>query len=215
MRNHFVLVRARRCDMVLPMKTFLLPAVLIAFAALASPAMAQRGGNNQNNNNNNNNQNNNNQQPGTRVPLWICNTPGGTYEIALKAIVSVSTCEYIVDGVAHVDEVNIDTLGNMAVRFYYIEPVSVNSPAGVGQSAIDKAQELAQQLATESGQDVWQKVIKNYPTSTHAHTIEYRVDTKDDLLKIFTNAEQAFRTFTPDTISVGTASDNSPNPNPQ
>jgi len=201
--------------MVLPMKTFLLPAVLIAFAALASPAMAQRGGNNQNNNNNNNNQNNNNQQPGTRVPLWIFNTPGGTYEIALKAIVSVSTCEYIVDGVAHVDEVNIDTLGNMAVRFYYIEPVSVNSPAGVGQSAIDKAQEIAQQLATESGQDVWQKVIKNYPTSTHAHTIEYRVDTKDDLLKIFTNAEQAFRTFTPDTISVGTASDNSPNPNPQ
>lgn len=203
------------------MKTYLLPAVLFLLAALAaSPAMAQRGGggyggNGGGNNQNNQNNQNNNQQPGTKVPLWICNSPGGTYEVALRSIVSVSTCEYIVDGVAHVTEVNIDTLGNQAVRFYYIEPVSVNTPGGVGQSAVDKAQEIAQELADQSGQDVWTKVIKNYPTSTHAHTIEYRVDTKDDLMKIFTSAEQAFRTFTPDTLSVGTTSENSPNPNPQ
>lgn len=152
--------------------------------------------------------------PGTKIPLWICNTPGGTYEVALRAIVSVSSCEYIADGVVHVDEVNIDTGGNMCVRFYYLEPVTPNSPIGLGQSAVDKAKEIAQQAADRTGQDVWKKVVKNYPTSTHAHTIEFRVDSKDDLLTIFTSAEKAFRTATAATISVGQPSDNSPNTNP-
>ena len=101
------------------------------------------------------------------------------------------------NGVAQVTEVNIDTTGNMAVRFYFIEPVTPNSPVGVGQSAIDRAGELAQELQDRMGQDTWKKVIKNYPTSTHAHTIEYRVDSKDDLDKIFASAELAFRTGTP------------------
>lgn len=183
--------------------------------------MAQRGGGGAGGgpggrgNNNNNGATPDPNAPGTRVPLWICNTPGGSYEVALRAIVSVSTCEYVVDGIAHVTEVNVDTQGNMAVRFYFIEPVSVNTPGGLGQSAVDKAQEIAQQLADQSGQDVWQKVIKNYPASTHAHTIEYRVDSKDDLMKIYTSAEQAFRTATPTTVSVGSISENTPNPNPQ
>ncbi|HWB58623.1 MAG TPA: hypothetical protein VG733_03990 [Chthoniobacteraceae bacterium] len=208
------------------MKKFLLPALLFALAVLATtPAMAQRGGgggggfggggggNNNNANNANNANANNQQQPGTKVPLWICNSPGGTYEVALRSIVSVSTCEYIVDGVAKVTEVNIDTQGNMAVRFYYLEPLTPNAPDGLGQSGIDKAKEIAEELASRTGQDdVWSKVIKNYPTSTHAHTIEYRVDSKDDLMKIFQSAEAAFRTFTPDTLSVGAASANSPNP---
>ena len=203
------------------MKKLLLPAVLFVLAALtASPALAQRGGaggagGRGNNNNNNGGTTPDPNAPGTRVPLWICNTPGGTYEVALRAIVSVSTCEYIVDGVAHVTEVNVDTTGNMAVRFYFIEPVSVNTPGGLGQSAVDKAQEIAQQIADQSGQDVWQKVIKNYPTSTHAHTIEYRVDSKDDLMKIYTSAEESFRTATAETVSVGATSENSPNPQPQ
>jgi hypothetical protein len=131
-----------------------------------------------------------------RVPLWICVTPAGTYEVALRSIVSVSSCEYIVDNIARVNEVNIDTNGNMAVRFYYIEPMTPSSPIGLGQSTINKAQEILTEAASRVGQDEpWKKVIKNYPTTTHSHTIEYRVDSKDALDKIFTSAEVAFRTF--------------------
>jgi len=138
-----------------------------------------------------------------RVPLWICVTPGGTYEVALRSIVSVSSCEYIVDNVARVTEVNIDTGGNMAVRFYYIEPMTPNSPIGLGQSTINKLQDVVTEAAERTGQDeVWKKVVKNYPTTTHAHTIEYRVDSKDDLTKIFTSAELAFRTGTPSAYVV-------------
>lgn len=141
-----------------------------------------------------------------RVPLWICVTPAGTYEVALRAMVSVSSCEYIVDGVARVNEVNIDTTGNMAVRFYYIEPMTPNSPIGLGQSLINKAQDTLSEAADRTGQDeLWKKVVKNYPATTHSHTIEYRVDSKNDLDKIFTSAEQAFRTATPASFIVAGA----------
>jgi hypothetical protein len=129
-------------------------------------------------------------QPGAAIPLWRCTLPGGTYEVDLRSVISVSQHEYIVDGVARVTEVNIDTAGSMIVRFYYIEPMTPNSPIGLGQSAINKAQEMAEQLAARTGQEeVWQKVIKSYPTSTHAHTIEYRLESKEQLDKLYRHVQ--------------------------
>ena len=129
------------------------------------------------------------------APIWKCSLPGGTYEVALRSIVSVSIHEYLANGVARVNEVNIDTAGSALVRFYFLEPLTPNSPIGFGQSAIDKAKELLTEAAERAGQEeVWKKVVKDYPTSTHAHTIEYRVETKEQLDKIFKSAESAFRT---------------------
>lgn len=126
--------------------------------------------------------------------MWKCELPGGTYEVALRSIVSVSTHEYLVDNVARVTEVNIDTMGSMVVRFYYLEPNTPTSPLGLGQSTLNKLQELAGEAASRTGQDeVWKKVLKNYPATTHAHTIEYRVDSKESLSKLFKSAEEAWR----------------------
>jgi hypothetical protein len=145
---------------------------------------------------------------GAAIPLWRCVLPGGTYEVAIRCIVSVSEHEYIVDGAARVTEVNVDTLGSMAVRFYYLEPLTPNSPIGLGQSAINKAQELAQNLATRAGQEeVWQKVVKSYPTTTHARTIEYRLESKDDLDKLFKSADKAFREARPGNFKGAGVSD--------
>ena len=131
--------------------------------------------------------------PASRLPIWRCELPGGTYEVALRAIVSVSIHEYIVDGVARVNEVNVDTQGNMAARFYYLEPAAAKSPLGVGQSAIDRISDLAKEAGQRVGADeVWQRVVKSYPTTTHAHTIEYRVESEDQLKQIFTSAQGAF-----------------------
>ncbi len=130
----------------------------------------------------------------SRQPLWRCDLPGGTYEVALRNIVSVSSHDYVVDNVARVTEVNVDTTGSMVVRFYYLEPVKPATPSGIGQSALDRVQDLAKEAAGRVGVDqVWQKVSKNYPTTTHAHTIEYRLETKDQLTKLFTSVEQAWR----------------------
>jgi hypothetical protein len=129
----------------------------------------------------------------TAILMWRCNLPGGSYSVALRSVVSVSSHEYLVDGIARVTEVNIDTTGNALARFYYIEPTTPTSPIGLGNATVAKAQELFQKGAEMSGQDVWSKVIKNYPTTTHAHTIEYRVTDKDTLSRLYTSAEAALR----------------------
>lgn len=128
-----------------------------------------------------------------RLPIWRCDLPGGTYEVAVRALVSVSRHEYIVDGVARVTEVNLDTQGNMAARFYYLEPVAAKTPLGIGQSAVDRMSDLAKEAGQRTGQDeLWRRVVKSYPATTHSHTIEYRLESEDQLKKLFESAREAF-----------------------
>ena len=132
--------------------------------------------------------------PNTAIPMWRATLPGGTYSVALRSIVSVSTHEYVIDGAARVTEVNIDTSGAALVRFYFIEPNTIAAPAGFGAATVEKAQQLLQEGVQRSGQeDVWKKVVKNYPTTTHTRTIEYRFGSKETLAKLFESAESAFR----------------------
>lgn len=143
----------------------------------------------------------NQQQTSGRLPAWRAELPGGTYTVALRAITSVSLQEYVVDNVGRVTELNIDTSGNALARFYYVEPLTPESPMGVGQSTINKVQEMAEEAADRTGQsEVWKRVVKNYPTTTHAHTIEYRVDSREKLEKLFRSADNAFRNMRPDTV---------------
>jgi len=141
----------------------------------------------------------------TRMPMWRVDLPGGTYEVAIRSIISVSTHEYLVDGAARVTELNIETPGNTEVRFYYMEPNTPSSPIGIGQTTLDKAQELAEEAAgrVSPGERPWEKVVKSYPATTHAHTVEYRVDTKDQLMQLFNSVEQAFRLGQNTQITIG------------
>ena len=132
----------------------------------------------------------------TNIALWRCSLPGGTYSVAVRSIVSVSQHEFAVaGGTARVTEVNIDTVGNTVARFYYIEPMAPSSPVGLGQSTINKIQDIVNEAGSRvtGGDEPWKKVVKDYPTSTHAHTIEYRLDSKEQVAAIFTSAEAAFR----------------------
>lgn len=131
--------------------------------------------------------------PGT-VPAWRAKLPGGAYAVPVSAMVSVSMHEYVVNAVARVTEVNVDTTGNALVRFYYLEPITPQTPLGVGQSVVDKVKDVAKEVTERAGDEaIWQKVTKSYPTTTHAHTIEFRVASKDDLQKIFNSADLAMR----------------------
>lgn len=127
------------------------------------------------------------------IPLFKATMPGGVYEVAVRNIISVSKHEYLVDAAARVTEVNIDTTGSLLVRFYYIEPATPSLPSGLGASAVEKAQQYLQQAGDKTGVDAWKKVVKNYPTTTHARTVEYRVAAKEDLEKVFKAAEESFR----------------------
>jgi hypothetical protein len=129
-----------------------------------------------------------------QLPLWRCTLPGGAYQVALRSIVSISSHEYLVDGAARVTEVNIDTQGTALARFYYLEPVTPKSPVGIGDEITRKGQELLIEAADRSGQDAWKKVVKTYPATTHARTVEYRLASKDQLQALFTSVETSWRT---------------------
>jgi len=148
-------------------------------------------------------------QPGgnqSAMPLFRAQLPGGIYEVAVRSIVSVSMHEYLVDGPVRVVEMNIDTQGSALVRFYFLEPNVPNAPGGVGAALVDKAQQLLTQAADKTGQDAWKKVIKNYPTTTHARTVEYRLQSRDELNKVFEAAEDAFRLQRNRTVKIEASS---------
>lgn len=129
-------------------------------------------------------------------PMWRTELPGGNYSVALASISSVSTHEYIVDKAVRVFELTIGTNGSVEARFYYVEPIKAAAPGGIGQSIIDKAQEKVQEGATRIAGDnaaLLSTVMKDYPTTTHAHTVEYRLATRDDVTKMFKSAETAWR----------------------
>lgn len=126
--------------------------------------------------------------------VWtFTNTDGGEYVVRLDAILSVSQHEYVLDGAGKVTEVNISTAGSELVRFYYVEPNKPTMPGGVGQSAVNIVEEKAKEALTRAGADeVIAKVVKNYPTTTHAHTIEYRLANKDALKKLYDSVKDSF-----------------------
>ena len=128
-----------------------------------------------------------------RNGVWQADLPGGKYTVRLNAITAVSMHEYLVDGAARVTEVNIDTIGTGLVRFYFIEPNTPQTPNGIGQSAVDLIKDRAQEaLSRGGGDDAWSKVVKSYPTTTHARTVEYRLATKESLNKLFDSIRRAF-----------------------
>jgi hypothetical protein len=128
-----------------------------------------------------------------RRDIWRAEIPGGTYIVRLSAISCVSLHEYVVDGAARVLEVNIATSGSELARFYHIEPYPPKPPVATVQKAMDTIENKAKEMSArvETG-DLRGKVVKNYPTTTHAHTVEYRLPDKESVNKLFKSIEDAW-----------------------
>jgi hypothetical protein len=180
----------------------------VAFAALAvtSAALAQQGVNRQTPPVNQNAGANPYRQP--PIAIWKAELPGGSYMVARSAINAISSQSYVVDGAARVTEVNISTSGVFQPRFYYIEPLSdaaVQNVPGAGVAA-DRAkaalQTAAGQVSSEAADAPWTKVVKTYPTTTHAGTIEFRLDSLDQLQQLLDSVEHAWMTGRSEVFTV-------------
>ena len=133
----------------------------------------------------NNTQNNSSSE---QIPsrFWKASLPGGEYMVALNSISSIAKHTYIVDGAARVYEVTVADKSSAIARFYFIEPVTESSPINAGQVVLDRLKSVSKEATERVGAgDVWDQVIKNYPNSTHAKTMEYRLTIKSniDLIK--------------------------------
>jgi hypothetical protein len=138
------------------------------------------------------------QQEETQDGLWQGTLAGGRYVVRANAIIALSKHEYISDGVARVVEVNLTLNSAQVVRFYFLEPVKpeTNSTAiATGTQALEKAKGLFEQAAGRVSPTLTQpRVVKNYPTSTHAHTVEFVLKEEARLDSLLQSLERSLRT---------------------
>ncbi len=127
-----------------------------------------------------------------RKRRWQANIRGGRYIVRLDAITSISQSSYVLDGNLIVTEVAIDTTGNSLARFYHIEPVTESASGTLG-TVTKRARELGRRAAKlTTAEKIARMAQKNYPATTHAHTIEFRLDSKAELNALFTSASTAW-----------------------
>lgn len=129
--------------------------------------------------------------------FWQATLPGGHYMVALDRISSISRHRYVLlDGSAIVDEVTIDALGQALARFYYIAPVTdaaTGSHAGeIATRIAGKAGELIDKAADTAGTSAHQMVIKKFPETTHARTIEYRLLSAEELTGLYNSVRTSW-----------------------
>jgi hypothetical protein len=124
--------------------------------------------------------------------FWQVSVAGGDYMVALDRISSISKHTYVIDGGLRVTEVVIDTNGNSLVRFYYIIPVSEDSGSTVGAGLTSRAQELLNKAGERTGVNGNTVVAKQYPTTTHAKTVEFRISDEGNLNKLYANIRKAW-----------------------
>lgn len=134
------------------------------------------------------------QQPA--FPVWRAEMPGGEYVVKLSSVASISKHDYTVDGTLAVQELTIATNANVTARFYYIEPKTPSAASGVGDSAIrtikDRASQALEKVNKTAHTTVMTEVVKNYPVTTHAHMVEFRLPTADALKAAYESARNAW-----------------------
>ncbi len=135
--------------------------------------------------------------------IWTAELPGGTFHVRLADVSSTSIHEFIVDGAARVQEVVIATSSPVVARFYVIEPITPTSPIGVGQSLIDKTRERAEEALSRVGADeALRAVSKSHPATTHAKTVEYRLQSREDLQSLFDHLQDHWLRNRPGTFRL-------------
>jgi hypothetical protein len=163
----------------------------LAFASTSLPAQNQGGGAG------NNSDKDDPLPKDSKLLFWRLHLPAGTVTLDLTKVTTVAQHEYISDELFRVTELNIATISDLLIRLYYLEkyiPLKGVS-SEVIKGAADRLQEKAELAAETAGiEPIWRQVHKNYPTTTHARTVEYRLLHKDDLTKIREHIETAWLT---------------------
>jgi len=126
--------------------------------------------------------------------FWQAKLTGGHYMVALDHIAAVSRHKYLLDGSLIVDEVTVDSTGQALARFYVISPVSSDSPSATVKQSVKSVTDLLEKGSERLGVDTSTMVVKKYPETTHARTIEYRMMEEKDLTALFASVRNAWET---------------------
>jgi hypothetical protein len=126
--------------------------------------------------------------------FWQASLSGGHYMVALDRISAVSRHKYLLDGAVIVDEVTVDALGQALARFYFISPVTDAAPGNAVGEIAKRGRELVEKAADRIGTDAQNMVIKKYPETSHARTIEFRILSEKELAALYSSVRSAWET---------------------
>jgi hypothetical protein len=126
--------------------------------------------------------------------FWQASLPGGHYMVAIDRIASISMHQYVLDANLLVDEVVVDTNGRGLARFYYVTSVAEASGSAAAGRVVAKGRELLDRAGQRAGTDVHELAQKNYPTTSHAGMIEYRILDRRDLEELYKSLKNAWET---------------------
>jgi len=125
--------------------------------------------------------------------FWEVETAQGRFVAQIDEITSVSQHQYLIDGGVRVYECTVDTRGSVVARFYYIEPVTDSSSITTGSATVERLRSIANKVGEKTGAgNVDTIVTKNYPTTTHAKTSEYRVKNKATIGQIYDHVHRVW-----------------------
>ena len=171
-------------------KSLLLTSIF-SFTLLSQIIHAQN--NNDDNDNDNDNETENTDVTSNARAFWEADLPGGNYMVSLTRIASISIHSYLVNQTFMVHEVNIVTRGNGLARFYAFEVPGEGGALNVAKNVVDRGKDLLSRGGGRAGVDPGTTVEKEYPTTTHAGTIEYKLVDKADLDQLYSSVKRAFR----------------------
>ena len=130
--------------------------------------------------------------------FWQATVQGGHYMVSLERISAISRHKYVLDGAVIVDEVTVDALGQALVRFYFLKPISDaatgNSAGAAASRIIDRGRELVDRTADQAGTEIHNMVVKKFPDTTHARTVEYRLLSESELGALYGSVRTAWET---------------------
>lgn len=196
-------------------KTALL--LLLTGMVLSVPtAIHAQGNNNNNNNGQNQNQNNNRdddeeeeededsnaEESESAKRFWQATLPTGNYMAALDRISSISMHEYVLDGQLLVTEVVVDTSGRALARFYHVASVTEAAGSNTATKLAERGRQLVDQAGERAGTNVHNLAQKNYPTTSHAGMVEYRVLHLNDLKALYKSLQSSWESNRGKTITI-------------
>jgi hypothetical protein len=120
---------------------------------------------------------------------------GGHYLVKLDQISFVSKHEYIGNGAARVVEVTLGCDTSVVARFYWLEPLGKDTPIAAGSVIINRTEQLSKDVANRVSPTLGKiQVVKDYPNTTHSHTVEYALQNSDTLNSLYSSVISALNT---------------------
>jgi hypothetical protein len=121
------------------------------------------------------------------VPLlWKASIGGSIISVPLSSIEYFGIQTYDVDGVARVRELAITTKSQSMIRIYHMAPLN-----SVAENTVKALGGIVEGVVGEE----LNVPVKVFPTTTHAHMVEYRVEERANIDTLYIHLETAMKDY--------------------